>query len=150
MPVEPLPDHKRDDWVQAYLHLFVMDPSPAYVSTFEKLQSKAGITDRLIVAVIERGIETKRRHILAWAQTVLSELVPYGVKTPEDWAAHEAAVAAEDQRLAEQRAKQQAERQATARQKADNTTKRRLKESNVFLRREKMKSYDHVFEKLDD
>lgn len=103
-----LPDELRDNWGRAYQFLFVQAVPPAYIEQFTRFQQEAGMTDRLIVAVIERAVEQKRRHHLAWTQTVLAGLVPYGVTTPEEWAEFEAEQAAEEQRLANERAAEQA------------------------------------------
>lgn len=100
-PVEkPLPEQLRGNWVQAYQFWFVNPPTPIYLSDMERLQNKAGITDHLIVAVIERAIQTKRLNIMAWVRTVLGEMVPYGITTPGEWQAFETKRKAEEEQIA--------------------------------------------------
>lgn len=84
-----LPDELRNNWEEAHKFLFVQGAPDAYVKQFKRFKEDAGMTDSLIVAAIERAIEQKKKHPLAWVQTVLSSLAPHEIRTPEAWAEFE-------------------------------------------------------------
>lgn len=121
--LRPLPDELRSNWGRAYQHWFVNPPRTPYISDMERLQRKAGIKDELIVAVIEKGLQTKRLNVMAWTRTVLEELVPFGVTTPDEWEEFE-----------RQRAEQAAQllaKQQSGRQPATSPSKRQPKFQGV-------------------
>lgn len=139
--LRPLPEDLRSNWYRAYQHWFINPPSGAYIGDLERLQSKAGITDELIVAVIEKALTTKRLNVMAWARTVLEQLVPFGVTTPEEWQAFETERQAEEDR----------NRQAAA-EARQQRSKPAPKKSNVLLHRETKDAgyYDYLYRKFED
>ena len=82
----------------AYEFLFVNCPSATYIHDMDRLKDKVGMTDQLIVVAIERAIQSKRKHTMAWVRSVLSDLAPHGITTPEEWIAFEAEQATEDKK----------------------------------------------------
>lgn len=122
--MQKLPDELRKNWAQAYQFWFVNPPSAIHLSNIERLQSRAGITDELIVAVMERALSTNRLNIMAWVRTVLEQLVPYGVTTSEEWLIFEAKRLGELQREREERPR------PAVREKD------KPRHSNVFLQRD--------------
>lgn len=132
-----LPDELRSNWIKSYEFLFVSFPSATYIHDFDKLKSQIGMTDELIVMAIERALKAKRKHTLAWVRTVLTDLVPHGITTPEEWIAFEAEQLAEDEKQ---------------RKPAKPTQSRKpTRSSTVFLDREKKDKeyYDHIYKRFD-
>jgi hypothetical protein len=136
-----LPDELRTNWILSFEFWFVNCPPATYIHDFDQLKAKVGITDQLIVAVIERAIKTKRKHTLAWVRQVLMDLVPHGITTPEKWTAFEAEQVAEDRR----------QRESSRPAKAASTSKRQGRSRTIFLDREKKDKdyYDHIYKRFE-
>lgn len=83
-----IPDHLKENWTLAYQHLYVRDIPSRNLVEFEKFR-QAGVTDRLIVHLIERGYRQKRRNVLEWAATCLADCAAYGLATVADYEAFE-------------------------------------------------------------
>lgn len=133
---EVRPEH-RTNWGRAYQDLFVLPPKSVYISDIQRLQQHAGITDELIVAVMERALSKKVPHPQEWAKTVLTGLVPYGVTTVIAWQAFE---------------EEQGRAMDTKTARSGRKPKRQAPDSNVILRRNQEKQdgyYDHIYKKFD-
>lgn len=81
------------DWVKWYEAKFALFPSATEFHDIRKLQDR-GVTDDLIVAVIEDAIAKEVDRPLIWAKRTISNLLPYGVLTKADYEKRKAATVA--------------------------------------------------------
>lgn len=114
------------DWVRWYESKFVIYPSGREFNDFAKLQA-AGVTDDLIIAVLEDSLrEEGIDRPLLWAKRRISDMLPRGVKTKEDYEKRKAAKA-QQQDEAQKPAPSAAPKMPSAEPEEDEVT-RRLRE----------------------
>lgn len=132
--LRPLPDELRENWFKAYEHWHVNPPTPIHIADMERLIKKAGITEGLIVAVLERGLSLRKPHAIAWAKKVIEGLVPYGITTVEEWREFEKEQAASAQAEQIQRVEQRPQRKV---------------DSNVILKPQAPGDYSYVYSQFE-
>lgn len=76
-------------WTDFYERRFAAPLSPVSIAKVEQLQQR-GVTDELIISVLEEAISRKARDKLSWAVKVIGDMIPHGVMTVADWKALEA------------------------------------------------------------
>jgi hypothetical protein len=80
---------EQPNWARWWESKSASFPPPPMLDAYEKFTAK-GVTDELIIAVIQKAIGEKKRAPLAYAKGILSGLVASGVRTSAEWAEHEA------------------------------------------------------------
>lgn len=71
-------------WIRWYEQQTTQLPSRREMADAQALVQR-GVTEELLIEVTRRAIEAKKRQPASYAIRVLANLVPYGVRTVEDW-----------------------------------------------------------------
>ncbi len=71
-------------WIRWYEQQTTQLPSHREMADAQALVQR-GVTEELLIEVTRRAIEAKKRQPASYAIRVLANLVPYGVRTVEDW-----------------------------------------------------------------
>lgn len=84
---------KAETWYQFYERKFARTISPVDYQKVAELQAR-GVTDELIIHVLEEAIRQKKRNKLGWVISVIADKIPEGIRTLDDWLRREREVAA--------------------------------------------------------